>query len=100
METQKIKQYKSLPIVLRNYDLGQVYVIYRNRIEMYGKIKDGFQVQTKTELDKLEDWGDEGWTPEHEVEMAIGSGFKRVQDSDNDSHWKYWDAEKIKEVQE
>jgi hypothetical protein len=89
MKNQLIRA-KSYPIVLKNKN-GTIEIIYRNRVEIF-QVK---TIQTKTEMDKEAGWGEDGWTPEKEVEMSMGSGFKRVNDSDNDDHWKVWNAGKV-----
>lgn len=75
---------------MANTDLGQLIVIHRKSYSLF-KL---FIHQTKSEIDV--DFGEEetgGWSPEREVEMAVGSGFKRVHDSDAE-RWGFWDAAK------
>lgn len=64
---------------------------------MFGS-RSGHRVETKAQIDKAspEGFGEKGWTPEAEVEMAVGNGFKRVHDTTND-RWDLWDCGNAKE---
>lgn len=90
-EKTSIKYKPTTPIVLFNSETKRLRVVWKNRTM-------GFTMEnheTKAELDKeVEAYGEDGWTPEQEVEMAIGSGYKRLHDTDND-RWELWDAGKL-----
>lgn len=91
MKDKTEQTFKSrFPIVLVNMELGMLRIVYRKGTTSF-KL---FNHETKGEIDKeLVESGSGEWTPEHEVEMAVNSGFKRVHDSDSDS-WALWNAEK------
>ncbi len=61
---------------------------------IWGNRTMGFEMtshDTKAEMDKEECFGEDGWTPEKEVEMSVGSGYKRIHDSEN-KRWELWGA--------
>lgn len=84
----KTKKYKPItPIVLFNPGTKKVRIIWKNRT--MGFVMENHE--TKAELDKEQGYDEDGWTPEQEVEMAIGSGYKRVRDTKN-NRWELWGA--------
>jgi len=86
METKKHKAI--CPIVLVNTKLGLLRIVNRNSTTSF-VIRDH---ETKKEMDEENKRnGCDEWTPEHEVEMAVGNGFHRVHDTEND-RWDLWDA--------
>jgi hypothetical protein len=64
----KIPKY---PIIMKNDKLGQMEIIYHNKIELYHI---DFRA-TKSEIDR-EHRGN--WTPQGEIDMLRGSGFRFV----------------------
>lgn len=89
MEKQNIfKRRKLFPIILINTKLGMLRVVNEKSTTLF-KISNH---ETKSCLDsQFED--EDGWTAEKEVEMAVGSGFHRIHESD-DERWAIWDAGK------
>lgn len=87
-EIKAIKKYnKVFPIILVNKKLGLLRIVNRNSTTSFTLNKH----ETKAEIDKeLKQNGMDEWTPHNEVEMAIGSGFHRVPDSENKEHWDLW----------
>jgi len=83
------------PVVLYNAKDKRIRVVWKNRTASF--VLDNHE--TKTEMDANakhfdENWTEEdGWTPEKEVEMDVGNGYKRIHDSDND-RWELWGAGK------
>jgi hypothetical protein len=76
------KKIKLFPIVVKNSKLGQIQLIYRNRVEIYK-----FYVsESKTQIDKAnedccydyEDIFGKGWNYAHETDVALNNGFKQV----------------------
>ncbi len=91
MTIQKVKFKKSYPVVLYNAELKKVRLVYRNRT--MGFVMENHE--TKSQMDKeFKETMNKEWTPEHEVEIAMSNGFKRVNDSDDNKHWEIWEAEK------
>ena len=91
--TNKTKYKAVYPIILVNTKLGILRIVNRTSTTSF-VIKDH---ETKSEMDKYNKENDmDEWSPEHEVEMAVGNGFHRIHDSDND-RWELWDAGKEKE---
>ena len=81
--TQMRKEYKNrYPVVMKNAKLGLVEIIYRDRVEIY-KLSQKDNYDEKDE-DKVNDAYDE-------IEMAKGSGFKRVHDTTEADDWRFND---------
>jgi len=90
MKISTEKHAPSYPIVLVNTKIGILRIVNKKSTTSFK-----FQShETKAELNKeFKDVGAVEWTPEHEVEMAVESGFSRVHDSDSE-RWEIWDAGK------
>jgi len=90
---QKFKSRKIFPIILVNTKLGILRIVNeKSTTSFLFRAHD-----TKKDMDKYNKENDmDEWTPEHEVEMATGSGFHRIHETD-DERWELWDAGKEKE---
>lgn len=74
------------PIVMKNKEGTKVQIIYSNRVEFF----DLKSKETKKELDEtFKDSGEKEWTPYIEIEMANGSGYKRVNDTTEKDDWRF-----------
>ena len=76
------------PVILVKPELGRLRIVNKKSTTSF-KLESH---ETKAELDEeLKDTVHKEWTPEHEVEMAVGSGFHRIHESDEE-RWALWDA--------
>jgi len=83
-EQGKTKRKAIYPIVMKDKK-GNLEIIYRNRVEFYKSV--GSDTFSEEDENKVND-------AHNEVEMALGSGFKRVNDTDNEEHWSIFGAGK------